>query len=65
MPAKNSLDFLQAKKLNAIKAGLKVEGQEALVGITAFAQSELGKIVYVDLPSIGAQFNKEMKCLVL
>ena len=38
---------------------LKIEGQEALIGITEFAQSELGKIVYVDLPSIGARFNKD------
>lgn len=38
---------------------LKVEGPEALIGITDFAQSELGEIVYVDLPSIGAHFNKD------
>lgn len=38
---------------------LKVEGPEALIGITEFAQSELGEIVYVDLPSIGAHFNKD------
>lgn len=37
---------------------LKIEGHEALIGITEFAQSELGEIVYVDLPSIGAHFNK-------
>jgi glycine cleavage system H lipoate-binding protein len=36
-----------------------------LVGITEFIQSDLGEIAYVDLPSIGAHFNKEMKCLVL
>ncbi len=32
---------------------------QALVGITEFAQSELGEIVYVDLPSIGKQFKKD------
>ncbi len=31
----------------------------ALVGITEFAQSELGEIVYVDLSSIGKQFKKD------
>lgn len=38
---------------------LKVQGQEALIGITEFAQCELGEIVYVDLPSIGVHFNKD------
>ena len=38
---------------------LKVEGPEALIGITEFAQSELGEIVYVDLPSVHAHFNKD------
>lgn len=39
---------------------LKVlENNEALIGITEFAQSELGEIVYVDLPSVGKQFKKD------
>lgn len=39
---------------------LKIEKEgNALVGITEFAQSELGEIVYVDLPSIGKQFKKD------
>jgi glycine cleavage system H protein len=36
-----------------------LENQQALIGITEFAQSELGEIVYVDLPSIGKQFKKD------
>jgi len=32
---------------------VKVEGGEATVGITEFAQHELGDIVYVELPEIG------------
>jgi glycine cleavage system H protein len=32
---------------------VKVEGPEASVGITDFAQRELGDIVYVELPEIG------------
>lgn len=36
-----------------------LKNNQALVGITEFAQSELGEIVYVDLPSIGKQFNKD------
>ena len=32
---------------------IKAEGDEALVGITDFAQGELGDIVFVDIPSVG------------
>jgi glycine cleavage system H protein len=30
-----------------------VEGDKAIVGITEFAQSELGDLVFVDLPALG------------
>ncbi|MEJ2049823.1 MAG: glycine cleavage system protein GcvH [Calditrichota bacterium] len=33
----------------------KIEGDTAIIGITDFAQSELGDIVYVELPEVGAQ----------
>ena len=33
---------------------LKTDGGKARVGITDFAQSELGDIVYVDLPEVGS-----------
>ncbi len=32
---------------------VRVDGDEAVLGITDFAQSELGDIVYVDLPAVG------------
>lgn len=32
---------------------VKVEGGEATIGITDFAQSELGDVVYVELPEVG------------
>ncbi|MEW9669250.1 glycine cleavage system protein GcvH [Ammoniphilus sp. 3BR4] len=32
---------------------VRVEGNKAYVGITFFAQSELGDIVFVELPSVG------------
>ena len=33
---------------------VRVEGSTAVIGITSFAASELGDIVYVELPEIGA-----------
>ncbi|NWJ98842.1 MAG: glycine cleavage system protein GcvH [Chloroflexi bacterium] len=32
---------------------LRIEGDEAVIGITEFAQDELGDIVYVETPPIG------------
>ena len=32
---------------------VKVEGETATIGITDFAQSELGDVVYVELPEVG------------
>lgn len=36
---------------------LKIEGKIATVGITHHAQSQLGDIVYVDLPSVDDEFD--------
>lgn len=38
---------------------IRVEGNEATIGITEFAQRELGDIVYVDITSIGKEVGKE------
>jgi glycine cleavage system H protein len=35
---------------------IRVEGNEAFVGITDYAQSELGEIVFVDVDSVGESF---------
>ena len=32
---------------------IKAEGEHYVVGITAFAQDQLGDIVYVELPKVG------------
>ena len=32
---------------------IRVEGDEAFVGITDYAQSELGEIVFMDVPTLG------------
>ena len=38
---------------------VRVEGNIAFIGITDFAQKELGDIVYVDINTIGEQVEKE------
>ena len=37
---------------------VRVEGDEAVVGISDYAQSELGDIVYVELPEVGRDLQK-------
>jgi len=36
---------------------VRVEGNRAVIGITDFAQSELGDIVFVELPSVGDEIK--------
>ena len=38
---------------------ISIEGNVATVGITAFAQGELGDIVFVDVPTIGKSLKAE------
>jgi len=38
---------------------IRVEGNEAYVGITEYAQSELGDIVYVEVETVGETIEKE------
>lgn len=38
---------------------IKVEGDEAWVGITDFAQSQLGDIVFLDITTVGESLAKE------
>lgn len=37
---------------------VRIEGDEATVGITDYAQSELGEIVFVDVPTIGESIQQ-------
>ncbi|CAN5732600.1 glycine cleavage system protein GcvH [soil metagenome] len=36
---------------------LRLEGDEGVVGITAYAAGELGDVVFVELPAVGAGFQ--------
>ncbi len=37
---------------------IKIEGDVATVGITEFAQSELGDVTFVEVPKVGQQLSK-------
>jgi glycine cleavage system H protein len=38
---------------------VRAEGDEALIGITDYAQEELSDVVYVELPEVGDSFDKD------
>jgi glycine cleavage system H protein len=44
---------------------IRVEGAEAVIGITDYAQDQLSDLVYVELPEVGNTFGKgEAFCVV-
>ncbi|MGB3862324.1 MAG: glycine cleavage system protein GcvH, partial [Candidatus Aminicenantaceae bacterium] len=44
---------------------IKVENDEAVVGITDFAQKQLGDVVYVELPQVGTVFESHQSLGVI
>ena len=52
------MNFPQHLKYSKEHTWLLVDGNTGTVGITEFAQGELGEIVYVDLPGIGKSFRQ-------
>lgn len=38
---------------------IKISGKEATIGITDYAQKELGDIVFIELPEIGTELSRE------
>jgi glycine cleavage system H protein len=53
------MNFPAALKYTKDHEWIKVNGNEATIGITEFAQRELGDIVYIDIPSVGKDVAKE------
>ena len=53
------MEFPEELKYSKDHEWLKIEGDYAYVGITAFAQRELGDIVFVDVDTEGEQLEKE------
>lgn len=47
------MNFPSNVKYTSEHEWIRVEGDEALVGITDYAQSELGEIVFIDVDTVG------------
>lgn len=53
------MNFPENLKYTKDHEWVRVEGNEAFVGITDFAQSELGDIVYVEIETAGESLKQE------
>lgn len=52
------MNFPEDLKYTKEHEWIRVDGEVGIVGITDFAQSELGDIVYVELPAVGATLQQ-------
>ena len=53
------MEFPEGLKYSKEHEWVLVEGQTATIGITEFAQEELGDIVFVELPEVGEKVVKD------
>jgi len=56
---KNNMNFPAELRYTKEHEWVKIEGDIATIGITDFAQSELGDLVYVEIESIGETLSKD------
>jgi glycine cleavage system H protein len=53
------MNFPAELKYTSDHEWIRIEGNEAYIGITEFAQGELGDIVYIDINTVGQEVVKE------
>ena len=53
------MDFPAGLKYTKDHEWIKVDGETAYIGITEFAQRELGDIVYIDINTLGKEVAKD------
>jgi glycine cleavage system H protein len=44
---------------------VRIEGGEAVIGISDYAQNKLSDVVYVELPAVGKELKAGQPCLVI
>jgi glycine cleavage system H protein len=57
-PKSKTMNIPEGLKYTKDHEWVKIDGKTALVGITDFAQSELGDIVYVDINTVGQEVGE-------
>ena len=54
----SELHFPDACRYSVDHLWVRQEGQNVVIGISDYAQDQLGEIVYVEIPEIGSNFGK-------
>ncbi len=57
MVEKKEINYPADRKYSETHEWVKMEGDLAVIGITDYAQDQLGDVVFVELPAVGATFN--------
>ncbi len=57
MSEKKAINYPADRKYSETHEWVKMEGDLAVIGITDYAQDQLGDVVFVELPAVGAAFN--------
>ena len=52
------MNFPDNLKYTAEHEWIRIEGQYGWIGITDYAQSELGDVVFVEIPTVGTKVEK-------
>jgi len=55
----------EGKKYTESHEWFLIEDQEATIGVTDYAQQELGSVVFVELPEVGAELHSGKEAVVL
>ena len=53
-----NMEFPEDLKYTKDHEWVKIDGDVAIIGITDFAQDELGEVVFVELPDVGTEFKQ-------
>ena len=53
------MEYPEGLKYSKEHEWVLLEGDSAIIGISDFAQSELGDVVYVEVPEVGEKISKE------
>lgn len=53
------MDFPEELKYSKEHIWVRVEGNRAVIGLTDYAQQELGKITSIELPDVGDELDQE------
>ena len=51
------MNFPKEFKYSKSHEFIKVQGNQAIIGITSYASNELGDVVFVDMPEVGKTFK--------